>query len=337
MGVIKMRLVLGAWWVTVGCSLIATRGAGAQLLLVANQGDRTVSVIDPGSGRALATVAENVPGQWGHEIAASADGKTAFLPIYGNSGVGRPGIDGDKMLVIDLASKKVAGEISFGHGVRPHLPVLDAAHGLVYVTTELDDAVTVVDEKTLKIVGKVPTGQKESHMLALSRDGRTGYTANVGPGTVSVLDMVGRTTVAVIPVATEIQRIAISRDDRWVFTSDVRAPRLAAIDTAARKVRTWVQLPGMGYGAAVTPDGKWLLVAIPSLNEVAVVDLASMKVARTVMVAVDPQEVLIRPDGQVAYVSCSRSGQVAAIDIAQGKMTQLIDAGKGADGLGWAP
>lgn len=333
----NMRLVLGAGLVTVGCALMATRDAGAQLLLVVNQGDRTVSVIDPGTGRATATVAENVPGQWGHEIAASADGKTAFLPIYGNSGVGKPGIDGDKMLVIDLTSRKVAGEIDFGHGVRPHLPVLDAAHGLVYVTTELDDAVTVVDEKSLKIVGKVPTGQKESHMLVLSSNGRLGYTANVGPGTVSVLDMAGRKTVAVIPVATEIQRIAISRDDRWVFTSDVRTPRLAVIDTTARKVTKWVPLPGMGYGAAATPDGKWLLVAIPSLNEVAVVDLASMHLARTVAVAMDPQEVLIRPDGRVAYVSCSRSGQVAAIDLAQGKVTQLIDAGRGADGLGWAP
>jgi YVTN family beta-propeller protein len=332
----KMRLVLGGLMMAV-CAPMATRDAGAQLLLVANQGDRTVSVIDPGSGRVTATIAENVPGQWGHEIAASPDGQTAFLPIYGNSGVGRPGIDGDKMLVIDLASDKVAGEIDFGHGVRPHLPVLDAARGLIYVTTELDDAVTVVDEKTLKIVGKVPTGEKESHMLALSRDGRMGYTANVGPGTVSVLDMLGRKAVSVIPVASEIQRIATSRDDRSVFTSDVKAPRLAVIDTAARKVKTWVPLPGTGYGAAATPDGKSLLVAIPSLNEVVVVDLASMKVARTVAVAKDPQEILIRPDGGVAYVSCSSSGQVAAIDLAQGKVTQLIDAGKGADGLGWAP
>ena len=45
------------------------------------------------------------------------------------------------------------------HGVRPHLPVLDAKRHLLYVTTELVDAVTVdVDTRTQKIVGKVPTG-----------------------------------------------------------------------------------------------------------------------------------------------------------------------------------
>jgi DNA-binding beta-propeller fold protein YncE len=332
----KMRFVFSALMVLAGW--VPTVGdAGAQSLLVMNQGDRTMSIIDPVAGKTVAAVVEGVPGQWGHEVAASADGRTAYVPIYGNSGVGNPGIDGSELLVVGLASRKVTGRIDFGHGVRPHLPVLDAARGLLYVTTELDDAITVIDPKTLAIVGKIPTGQKESHMLALSHDGRLGYTANVGPGTVSVLDMEGRKTLAVIPVATEVQRIAISRDDRWVFTSDVKEPRLAVIDTGKRRVKTWVALPGMGYGAAATHDEHWLLVAIPSMDEVAVVDLATMKVARTVAVAADPQEILIRPDGRVAYVSCSRAGSVAAIDLAEWKVTQQIAAGKGADGLAWAP
>jgi DNA-binding beta-propeller fold protein YncE len=315
----------------------AIGAAGAQSLLVANQRVGTVTVIDPSSGQAVATIDEKVPGQWGHEIVASADGRTAYLPIYGDSGVGKPGIDGRELLVVDVPSRTITHTIDFGHGVRPHLPVLDAARGLLYVTTELDDAITVIDTRSLKIVGKIPTGQAESHMLVLSHDGKLGYSANVGPGTVSVLDMVARNTLAVIQVATEVQRIAISRDDRWVFTSDVKAPRLAVIETKTRKVARWVALPGMGYGAAATPDGKWLLVAIPAMNEVAVVDLATMQVARTVTVAQAPQEVLMRPDGHVAYVSCMASGQVAAIDLASWKVEKLIGAGKSADGLAWAP
>lgn len=310
--------------------------ASAQILLVADQRVATVTLIDPAAGKTLATVAETIPGQWGHEITATSDGRTAFLPIYGNSGVGKPGIDGDKMLVIDVPSRKITGIVDFGHAVRPHLPVLDPVHGLLYVTTELDSAMTVIDPRTLKIVGKVPTGQKESHMLAISHDGRFGYTANVGPGTVSVLDLTERKTVAVIPIAGEVQRIAISRDDKWVFTSDQTKPQLAVIDTAAKSVKTRVDLPGLGYGAAATPDGHSLLVAIPAKNEVAVVDLQTMRVARQIPVAAAPQEVLIQPDGRIAYVSCMGAGQVAAIDLAQWKVAKLIDAGKNDDGLGWA-
>jgi DNA-binding beta-propeller fold protein YncE len=310
--------------------------AGGQTLLVANQGDSSLSIVDAKSEQQVAVLAEGTPGVHGHEVAASPDGRIAFMPIYGSSGVGKPGTDGHEMLVIDVASRKIVGHVDFGHGVRPHLPVLDPASGLLYVTTELDRAVTVVDPKTWKIVGKVPTGADQSHMLALSHDGKRGYTANVGPGTVSVLDMVGRKTVTVIPVAKEVQRISISNDDKWVFTSDVVQPRLAVIDTATNQVKTWVALPGPGYGTASTLDGRWLLVAIPSANQVAVVDLRSLQVVRRIDVPASPQEVLVRPDGKVAYVSCNTSGKVAAIDLREWKVEKLIAAGKGADGLGWA-
>jgi 6-phosphogluconolactonase (cycloisomerase 2 family) len=312
-------------------------GARAQKLLVVNQHDRTVSILDAASGNKLASIAEPIAGQWGHEVAVSPDGKTAYVPIYGNSGVGRPGIDGQVMLVIDVPSHTIARTVDFGQPVRPHLPVLDEQRHLVYVTTELDDAVTAIDTRTLQIVGKIPTGQAESHMLALSHDGRFGYTANVDPGTVSVLDMAGRRTLAVIPIAQKIQRISITPDDRLVFTSDQHQPRLAVIDTTTRKVRQWIGLSGTGYGSAVTPDGNWLLVAIPAKNAVDVVDLKTMQVARSVSVAADPQEVLIRPDGKVAYVSCAGSGQVAAIDLEQWKVQKLMQAGTFDDGLGWAP
>jgi DNA-binding beta-propeller fold protein YncE len=308
----------------------------AQSLLVVNQGDSNVSVVDPAAAKEVATIAEKTVGVHGHEVAVSADGHTAFVPIYGSSGVGKPGIDGHEMLVIDLASREIVGHIDFGHGVRPHCAVLDPASGLLYVTTELHKTVTVLDPRTRKIVGTVPTGQDESHMLALSHDGKRGYTANVGPGTVSVLDMVGRKTLAVIPVSGQVQRIAISADDKLVFTSDQTKPQLAVIDTATQKVKTWVALPGTGYGAAATSDGRWLLVAVPSTNQVAVVDLGSMQVVRRIEVPSTPQEILIRPDGKIAYVSCNTSGKVAAIDLTEWTVQKLIAAGKFADGLGWA-
>ena len=320
------------------CGAVMCAGASTQSLLVANQGNATLSVIDAASGKQV-VIEEKTPGVHGHEVVASADGRTAFLPIYGSTGVGRPGIDGHEMLVIDVPSHTVVGHVDFGHGVRPHQPVLDAKRHLLYVTTELDNAVTVIgwphEGRTQQIVGKVPTGAEQSHMLVLSSDGTRGYTANVGPGSVSVLDMVGRKTNAVIPVAGVVQRIAISKDDRWVFTSDMTKPQLAVIDTKTNKVAKWVDLPGLGYGAAATADGKWLLIAIPPTNEVAVVDLGTMKVARTIKVASRPQEVLIQPGAPMAYVSCMGVGKVAAIDLKNWDVARVIDAGPGADGLAW--
>ncbi|WP_263368019.1 YncE family protein [Edaphobacter bradus] len=307
--------------------------AMSQTLLVANQHDQSLSLIDPVAGKQIFAI--KVGGVTGHEVVATPDGKTAFVPIYGDSGVGRPGTDGQVVSVIDLASRKITGRIDFGHGVRPHCVVYDPNNGMLYVTTELDKTVSIIDPKSLKIVGSIPTGQEQSHMLVLSKDGKRGYTANVGPGTVSVLDMVGRKTIAVIPVSGMTQRISMSRDGSMVFTADQTKPQLAVIDTATNKVRSWVALPFVGYGTATTPDGRWLLVCLRQNGKVSVVDLKTMQVARTLDVPSMPSEVLVSPDGRTAYVSCSGKDQVAAIDLQQWKVSKLIDAGKDADGLAW--
>ena len=258
------------------------------------------------------------------------------MPIYGNAGVGGAGTDGHLLRVIDLATRRVVGTVDFGKGVRPHCAVFGPRNGLLYVTTELDNSVTVIDPQALKVVGTIPTGQPDSHMLAITRDGRRGYTANVGPGTVSILDLEAKRLLAVIHVARKVQRISLSVDDRRVFTSDQTKPQLAAIDTATRAIRAWVPLPGVGYGTAPTPDGMWLLVAMPRINQVGVLDLETLQVVRTFVVPKAPQEILIRPDGLAAYVSCDASRKVAVIDLKHWKLEELIDTGPGTDGLAWA-
>ena len=335
---------IGPW---AGCCLIASLAICAAmidvnamaaeahgLLLVDNKGEKTLGLIDPAAGQQIAVVEED--GETGHEVVASPVGKRAFVPIYGNSGVGHPGTDGQLVRVIDLTTRKIVGTVDFGHGVRPHCAVMGPKNGLLYVTTELEKSISIIDPASLKIVGTVPTGQAESHMLAISSDGRRGYTANVGPGTVSVLDLEAKKVITIIPISGNTQRISISPDDHWVFTADQTKPQLAVIDTASNKVKSWIALPGTGYGTAPTPDGHWLVVALSSINKVGIVDLTSQSVVRTLDVPKAPQEVLVRPDGAVAYVSCDSSRQVAVIDLNDWKVTSLIHAGKGADGLAWA-
>jgi YVTN family beta-propeller protein len=303
-------------------------------LLVAQKGDTSVAVVDPAAGTVLVSVQEG--GVTGHEVAGTADGRLAVAPIYGNSGVGKPGTDGKNIVIIDLATHKIVHDIEFDHGVRPHCPVFAPEDELLYVTTEIDQTVTIIDPKTWKVVGSIPTGQPQSHMLAIAHNGLRGYTANVGPGTVSVLDLKARKTLAVIPISGQTQRIAISNDDRWVFTADQTKPQMAVIDTATNAVKTWVPLSGYGYGAALTRDGRWLLMPIPAKNVVDVVDLQTMKVVRSVAVGADPQEVLTRPGGGVAYVSCVGANRVDEIDLTTWKVARSIATGKGTDGLGWA-
>ena len=100
----------------------------------------------------------------------------------------RPGSDGRTMDVIDIASRKRIATVDFGRPERPHCPMF-GPDGRLYVTTELTNTITVIDPKTHEIVDRIPTGQPESHMVALTRDGKRAYTSNVHVGTVSAIDV----------------------------------------------------------------------------------------------------------------------------------------------------
>jgi len=137
------------------------------------------------------------------------------------------------------------------------------------------------------------------------------------------------------PELTQLRNNADINSINVRYLRDQTKPQLAVIDAATDKIKAWVELPGLGYGTAATKDGRWLIVAVPPANKVAVIDLKTLKVARSIDVPAAPQEVLVRPDDKVAYVSCDKSHQVAALDLSDWSVN-LIDAGKGTDGLAWA-
>src|SRR5215468_3445033 len=125
---------------TVGLNLLAADSKSSSgWLLVCNKGDHSLGIIDTVAGKQIATVPED--GVTGHEVIASADGNRAFVPIYGDSGVGKPGTDGQLVRVIDIEKRAVVGTVDFGHGVRPHCAMIGPKNGLLYVTTELDKSI----------------------------------------------------------------------------------------------------------------------------------------------------------------------------------------------------
>jgi DNA-binding beta-propeller fold protein YncE len=319
--------IAGAW----GQS--AAPAASRPHLLVVNQRLNAVQLVDVDSGTFTTVPTKGIRG---HEAVVSKDGRLAYVPIYGDAAVGKPGSDGRTIEILDIASQKFVDNIDLGRPARPHCIRL-GPDGLLYVTAEVGRTVEVIDPATHKHVASIPTDQDYSHMIALTRNGKRGYTSNVGAGSVTALDIQQRRVTAVIPVAKVAQRISLSVDERYVFTADQDVPRLAVIETSKNKVKHSIALPSIGYGTASTPDGHWLLVTLMTGNKLAVVDLTSMKVARTIDVPAGPIEILIGPEGNAAYVSCFGGGKLAVIDLATWQVRKLIDTGEGSDGLAWIP
>jgi len=301
-------------------------------LFIANQKDHTALILDAGTRQLVGKAGVDING---HEVAIAPDHRLGYVPIYGDSGVGRPGTDGSTIHVIDLRTARTVKIIDLGKPVRPHCAKF-GPDGLLYVSAELATAIYVVDPKSGKVVGEVPTGATESHMFVLSPDGHRAYTANVGPGSVSVVDLQNRKLITVIPVAKTVQRISMSTDGRFVFTQDQTAPRIAVIDTATNKIARWIDLPATVYSSTPTPDGKLLIANAPS-GKLFVIDLSSEKVVGTYSIPEAIGEIAVDATSEHAYVSCPQKGTIEVLDIRAGKLEAPAVLTPGVDGLAWIP
>jgi YVTN family beta-propeller protein len=327
-------------WLLASLMFLALAAAGSRvpappthgMLVVANQREHTALLIDPETRQELLKVTVGING---HEVAVSPDSRFAYVPIYGNSGVGKPGTDGATIDVVDLHERKLAATIDLGKPLRPHRAEF-GPDGLLYVTAELAKAVDVIDPATRKVIAEIPTGAIESHMIVVSSDGRRAYTANVAAGSVSVLDLKQRALVTVIPVAKTVQRISISADGKRVFTHDQDTPRIAVIDTSTDKVASWISLPATVYSSSPMVDGRKLLAASPS-GKIFVIDLATAKLEESFDIPAALGELLLTPDGKFAFVSCPQAGTIEVLDIRGHQLLQPIKLTPGVDGLAWAP
>ncbi len=315
-----------------GTGTTANPVASPGFLFVANQFEHTVLLIDLSTRKTVFTAGVDING---HEVTISPDGKFGYVPIYGNSGVGKPGTDGATIQVIDLRAGHTIDIINLRKPVRPHSAKF-GPDGLLYVTAELADAIYAVDVHAKKVVAEIPTGKPESHMLALSPDGAHGYTANVSTGTISVVDMRKHSLVTTIAVAERVQRLSLSPDGHHLYTHDQDKPRIAVIDTANNIVSGWIELPATVYSSAPTPDGR-RLVANSASGKLFVVDLTTGKLEHSYDIPPAVGAIALAADGSYAYVTTPQAGTIEVLNLRENVLAKPITLSKGVDGIACLP
>lgn len=311
----------------------AAHAQRGDLLVVANKQAATATILDVQSGSALATLPTGVGP---HEVAISRDGRWAVVTNYGDQ------TPGSSLTLIDLDRRSVARTIPLGEHRRPHGAVF-LPDGRLAVTSEVSRAVLVVDLARDSVVRVLPTGQAGTHMLVLSPDGKTVYTANVGSGSVSALDVSGAAPARTAAVAPRTEGIALSPDGRRLWVGSNQENRVYVLDAATLAPVDTLAADGLPYRIAVAPDGRRALVSNPMIGAVRVFDAAAMREAALVQIpagtspeGAGPVGFALSPDGRTAYVALQGRNQVGVLDVVAGTMTRFLDVGAGPDGIAYA-
>lgn len=319
--------------------------AAAGTLLVANKSDATVSLVDTGSGKVVATLPT---GRGPHEVAVSPDGETAIVADYGTREA-----PGSTLTVIDLPGKRVAKTIDLGEHTRPHGVQFLPGGGRAAVTTEGSRSLLVVDLETGKVASAIATGAEVSHMVALSPGGERAYVANIGSGSATVIDLAGGAKVADVATGEGAEGIAATPHGVWVTNRE--AGTVTLIDPETLKVAATIPSPGFPIRAEATPDGRHVLVTNAEAGTLSVIDAAAREIVRTIdldLSASDPGGRLfgdsfgdssvpigieIAPDGKTAWIAHSNADAVQVLDLETWKPTGVLQAGKEPDGMAYTP
>ena len=315
----------------------------ADTLLVANKSGHTVDLVDPSTGGSRATLPT---GKFPHEIIVSPSGKLAAISNYGNRSE-----PGSSLTIIDVGKREVVRTIDLGEHRRPHGMRWVAADRLI-VTCEGTQRLLVVDPIAGSVLHAVATGQEISHMVAVTPDGKRAFIANIGSGSVTVIDLVTAEKITDIETGAGAEGVAVTPDGKEVWVGNRGADTLTVIDAASLEILAQVPCKGVPIRVVSTHNGKRILVSCASTGEVALFDRAERReLARrkldlsTVEDAATrlfgdrfgespvPVGLVVSPDDKRAWIAATQSDVVVVVDVETLEVTDLIRTGKEPDGM----
>jgi len=314
------------------CLALAAPANAADLLLIGNKGENTLSFVDLGSGKELGRVPT---GRMPHEIAISPDGREAAVVAYG----------GRTIDIFDVATRSKRRTIDLSPNEGPH-GLVWLPDGRLVATTERSRSVAVVDTRARDVVTSIATGQPGTHMIAISPDRRRAYTANIPAGTVTVIDLEGRRKLKDLAVGGRPEGIAVSPDGRTLWVADLEGARVQAFDTsdvernAPIKPIADVKTGNRPIRVLVSPDGRFAVTSNFVDGTLTVIDARTFEPLRTIPVsgeeAAAQVTILFSPDGKRIYMAETGRNQVAEIDFDGGRVVRRLRAGAQGDGLALA-
>lgn len=294
-------------------------------LIVLNKGGDDASFIDLASGENIATLPT---GRGPHELVVSADGLWAIGTDYGG---------GNSLTVFDIRSLAVKRSINLAQYPRPHGILLVPGQNDVIITSESSRKLVRVDFSDGKVKQTIGTGQSGSHMVALSADGSTAFTANGGSDSVSVVDLNQGRFVKAINVPRRPEAITSNKTGSqiWVGSNDEGLVSVISVDDGS----ILAQWSGFGwpYRILLTNDEKYALIPDLRKGQLRVFNAQSKTELGSIdMPGSGPQGMVLYSDDRTVFLSASAQDKILVIDIVSRQVIGEYPAGSSPDGIGYS-
>lgn len=282
------------------------------LVIVANSGDASISLLDERTGaevRRIPVLREP------HHLALSPDGKELLL---GDAG-------GNEMLFLDPKS----GEI------RRRVPVADPYHlqfspnGKVLVVTGLArNQVDIYDPATMRLLKRFPASSMPSH-IAFSPDSSMAFATLQGTNRVAAYDL-GRMQVVWTSEVGNTPAGVIWHDDK-LLVANMGTDGIVVVDPVDGRVERHIRTGRGAHQIFPSPDGKLLYVNNRVDGTTVALDARTLAVVRSYKVPGGPDCIDFAPDGKL-WITERFIQKVAILDPVSGEM-RSVPVGRSPHGI----
>jgi DNA-binding beta-propeller fold protein YncE len=328
-------------------TLISASPALAAVLLVANKSAATLNLV---ALPALTVVATLPTGVGPHEVEVSPDGARALVTNYGNSEA-----PGNTLTLVDIANTAVAATIELPDNARPHgLQWLD--NNRAVVTAEGIRSLLVVDVAARAVSQRLPVDQDVAHMVALASDGARAFVANIGSGTVSVVDLVGGSAPRHIASGKGTEGIAMVNDGKELWLTNrgdgtvtifdaVTMDRIGSAVATGFPIRAETDDARQRVYISAPADDALLVIGTDSREEIARIPFADIGPDRereTMLGSALPDSsipvgVQLSGDGRLLFVAHTNAHVVSVYDAESLEREAIVEVGLEPDGMAWSP
>ena len=316
--------------------------AHPEYLLVGNKGDDSISFINLDTGREVSRRA--VSAKAPHEIAITPSGQFAAVVNYGSAAID----------MFNIAFKTIETTIDLGENLNPH-GIVALKNGGFVATTEGGNSIVILSpnhdfsKSGLGLgacptygwaVEAIPTGQDGTHMIALSPDESTAFTANLRSGTISKINL-SMKTVKSVPAGKEVEGIAVTKDGKEAWASVRGENKVIVYDAETLSPLTEIPVGAFPLRILVSPDGKHMVTSNLVDGSISVINVSTKRVERTIELSgrreTGQVTLLFSEDGRRLYAAETGTNKIAEIDFETGELIGRLSAGSQGDGLAIVP
>jgi len=308
---------------------VNNRPGGPNLIVTAKTAHK-VHFLDAATLTMQATI--DMPGST-HELAISADGRTAYGSVYGD-GVFAKRVNPDRrIVVIDLPSKSLSRVIDLGAVYAPHGVMMDEA-GTLWSSGELGNAVLAIDPARER-VHKIDVGHT-AHWVAISHAADKVF-ASVKSDYLVAIDRVGRAVIDRIALPHVVEGLAVAPDGAIVYACAQDAAEFYVVDTASHAVTRTVPIDGANAHkrqmrrVRVSPDNRYVVVSSNQDAHVAIYEAGGLKQIASVPTKKSPMGFGFAPGGGRAYICCHDDAEVFEFELATGRVTRTFATAAGCE------